>query len=142
VVDCYTEAGRLNITNAGAVLASELHRTSLRRAAEAGCSRGRPIEFETIFPADTVNQLPTVEDLRRFDGISWTGSSLTITDDQPEVNRQKELARRSIESKVPVFGTCWGLQISAAVAGAKCESNVFGREQGIARSMQASNHPM
>ena len=107
---------------------------------------GREMEVTTIHPADSVMHVAEAGELECYDGVVWTGSSLTIHEQVPEVQRQIELARRCFEVAVPQYGSCWGLQISAAAAGIPCEPNPKGREHGIARQISLTPeglaHPM
>ncbi len=82
-----------------------------------------------------------------YDGIAWTGSSLCISDgDDPAVAAQVDLARRAFESGVPVFGSCWGMQVMTQALGGSVQRNPRGREIGLARHVQltmaGSRHPM
>lgn len=104
------------------------------------------MDIEFIQPADSSSHVAEVGELGRFDGVVWTGSALTIHSGTPEVERQIELARRIFEAGVPQYGSCWGLQISAAAAGLPLEANPKGREHGVARSITLTpdglRHPM
>ena len=98
------------------------------------------------YPCVASYDMASVEELSAFDGVVWTGSSLTIHHDTPLVHRHIELARRCYAAAVPQYGSCWGLQISAAAAGLPCEENPRGREQPIARKVELTPegqvHPM
>ncbi len=56
-------------------------------------------------------------DLESYDGVAFTGSSLDVFDDIPEVTRQIELARAVFATGTPLFGSCWGLQVMSVAAG-------------------------
>lgn len=83
------------------------------------------------FPAEKDSNLPTQADLTRFDGVLWTGSSLYVNDAQPAVHRQLTFAHDVFRSGVPFYGSCWGLQIAAVVAGGQVTTCKKGREFGI-----------
>lgn len=55
--------------------------------------------------------------LSDFDGIVITGSPLSVYKTRPEVTRQIELAREAFECGVPMYGSCWGLQLMTAALG-------------------------
>ena len=118
VVEGYDKAGRQRLESVGVRPASDTFAELLPELMPDGI----PIEVSMIQPADTPAHLAEVADLEQFDGVVWTGSSLTIHDDTPEVNRQIELARRCYKAAVPQYGSCWGLQISASAAGIPCEA--------------------
>ena len=142
VVECYDRAGRERIASVDVRKASDTFTSLLHKMAPVDYS----IDVECIQPADSVSHVAEVGELERFDGVVWTGSSLTIHEDVPEVQRQIELARRCFDAAVPQYGSCWGLQISAAAAGIPCEANPRGREHGVCRGIMLSReglrHPM
>ena len=73
--------------------------------------------------------------LSDFDGIVITGSPLSVYKTRPEVTRQIELAREAFECGVPMYGSCWGLQLMTAALGGVVRLNPRGREIGIARNI-------
>jgi len=88
-------------------------------------------KVEIVFPADEGTLLPSVDQLKSFDGVLWTGSSLYIQDQSSAVLRQLTFAEDVFESGVPFYGSCWGLQIATVVAGGEVGANPKGREIGI-----------
>ncbi|MGH3054137.1 MAG: type 1 glutamine amidotransferase, partial [Gaiellaceae bacterium] len=89
---------------------------------------------DVLHPADVDVALPSGRALADYDGVVWTGSSLTIHHgDDPRVRRQIELARAVFESGVPSFGSCWAAQLAVVAQGGRCAANPKGREFGIAR---------
>lgn len=138
VVDGYPETARQDLKNAGATTGGDLyHRMLKQRAPDA--------QAETIFPADT-ETLPSVEDLKKFRGILWTGCNLCLHAPDERVERQVELARRAFAAGVSQFGSCWAIQIAAVAAGGKVGANPRGREMGVARKILLTDagreHPM
>ncbi len=99
----------------------------------------RHLPFVTVdvcFAADRDIRLPSGADLKAYDGFIWTGSDLTIYDrGDRRVTRQIELARAIFASGVPMFGSCWGVQMAAVAAGGEVARNPKGREWGIARDI-------
>ncbi|MBL4864107.1 MAG: type 1 glutamine amidotransferase, partial [Rhodobiaceae bacterium] len=97
-------------------------------------------------PADADEPIPQGASLGDFDAALWTGSSLTVYHDTPEVVRQVELSRALSAKGVPSFGSCWALQIAALAAGGTCRLNPNGREFGIARKISLTDagraHPL
>lgn len=88
-------------------------------------------KVKVAFPADSDSLLPSIEKLRTFDGVLWTGSSLFVNDPSPSVGRQLTFAKDVFNSGVPFYGSCWGLQIAVVVAGGKVDTCSKGREFGI-----------
>ena len=140
VIDGYTKAGRDELAAGGASVAGDLYARMLTAWSPPGS------ECDIIYPADPDSRLPAGADLAQYDGIAWTGCSLTIYEDVPEVRRQIELCRAAYEAKVPSFGSCWAAQIAVVAAGGRCAANPRGREMGIGRKMtltaEGRGHPM
>lgn len=105
------------------------------------------VECIILHPADPGgDRLPGGLTLDAFDGLAWTGSALNVYMDCPAVAAQVALARAGFEAGVPMFGSCWGLQVAATAAGGVVRANPRGRELGIARRIALSPagaaHPM
>lgn len=139
IIDGYDKTGRENLVRAGCTLAGTLYERMIRRFL--------PDAKTTILhPADPDEALPSGADLSTFDAALWTGSSLTIYHQTPDVTRQVDLARALYAAGTPSFGSCWALQIAALAAGGTCRLNPKGREFGIARKIALTNegraHPL
>jgi GMP synthase (glutamine-hydrolysing) len=100
------------------------------------------VVIDEIHPADD----GLVIGLGAYDGIVWTGSALNAWLDEPPVRRQIELMRAAFTTEVPVFGSCWGLQVATVAAGGAILPARNGRELGVAREITLGNagrpHPM
>ena len=140
VVDGYSRAGREDLRSGGASTAGELYERMLKSCSPVGA------RVDVLCPADPDATLPLGAELAQYDGVAWTGSSLTIHKPDPNVTPQIEFARACYEAKVPSFGSCWALQIAAVAAGGVCIANPRGREMGIARNIALSDagrgHPL
>lgn len=139
VVDGYHAEGRAELVEAGVSNAGALYAATL-----AKCCPGA--EADVIRPAEDGAALPDGAGLEDYDGVAWTGSSLTAYDDDPRVRVQIDLARACFEAGVPAFGSCWGAQIAVLAAGGEVRANPRGRELGIARKIsltpEGRGHPM
>ncbi len=94
------------------------------------------VAVEIFFVADRDRPLPAGTALRSYEGFIWTGSDLTLYDQSDRrVTRQIELARAIFASGVPMFGSCWGVQMAAVAAGGEVAKNPRGREWGFARDI-------
>ena len=129
VVDGYAREGREDLRAGGASTAGELYDRMLRQ-----CAPGAAVEI--LHPADPDAQLPAGAAIAQYDGIAWTGSSLTIFKDDARVRPQVELARAAYAARVPSFGSCWAAQIAVVAAGGQCAANPRGREMGLARKIE------
>ncbi len=95
---------------------------------------------DVVFVADLDQTLPSGTSLTSYDAYIWTGSDLTIYEvDDPRVRRQIELARAIYKAGVPMYGSCWGIQMAAVAAGGEVKRNPRGREWGIGRNIRRTD---
>ena len=92
VIDGYHKAGRAELAAGGASAAGDLYVRMLQN-----CLPGA--ECEVVHPADPGASLPRGAALEQYDGIAWTGCSLTIYDDDPRVGPQIELAKAAFNRR-------------------------------------------
>ena len=139
VVDGYRKAAREELAAGGASIAGELYTAMLHRFVP-----NAPVDI--VYPCDPGSHLPEGAALAAYDGVAWTGCSLTVYEDNAEVKQQIEFCKAAFEAGVPSFGSCWALQIAVVAAGGVCQANPRGREMGIARKIQLTPegraHPM
>src|SRR6185437_15882868 len=104
----------------------------------------REVTTDIIHPADNPRLLHSA--VADYDGLVWTGSALNAYRPIPEVRSQVELARQVLATSTPIFGSCWGLQITAIAAGGEVAPSRNGREIGVARDIELTDdgraHPM
>jgi GMP synthase (glutamine-hydrolysing) len=105
-----------------------------------------PLDCDIVRPADGEVQWPAGVALGDYDGAAITGSALNIYDGGPHIERQIELARAVLEAGVPIFGSCWGMQVAVTALGGRVRANPLGREFGFARRIALTElgraHPM
>ena len=101
---------------------------------------------DVCFPADPGANLPERSAIADYDGAVITGSSLNLWKAEAPALAQVALAREIFASRVPFFGSCWGLQVAAVAAGGSVRLNPKGREMGVARKITLTEvgrtHPM
>jgi GMP synthase (glutamine-hydrolysing) len=90
--------------------------------------------------------LPFGTALSDFDGVMIPGSPLHVYDPTPCVTRQIDFAGAAFAAGVPVWGSCWGLQLATVALGGSVRRNPRGRELPIARAITATEagraHPL
>jgi GMP synthase (glutamine-hydrolysing) len=90
--------------------------------------------------------LPFGTALSDFDGVMIPGSPLHIYDPTPAVARQIDFARAAFAARVPVWGSCWGMQLATVALGGSVRRNPRGRELPIARAITVTQagraHPL
>jgi GMP synthase (glutamine-hydrolysing) len=99
---------------------------------------------EICTPADGEGTTP--EPLDSYDGVAITGSSLNIYQREIESLRQIEFVREVFARGIPMFGSCWGLQLATVAAGGEVGLNPAGKEVAFARKITLTpagrDHPM
>ena len=140
VCDAYPREGRDGLQRAAATLAGTLYERLLHRLEPQAV-------VDILHPADVDVALPFGSAFTDYDGVVWTGSSLTIYhDDDPRVRRQIELTRAAYAAGIPSFGSCWAAQLAVIAQGGCCAANPKGREFGISRCIALTSegraHPM
>ncbi|WP_164549770.1 type 1 glutamine amidotransferase [Altericroceibacterium xinjiangense] len=115
-------------------------RSSSAIYAEAILRHFPTLELDVLNGADEGAALPDGRGWTNYDGLVITGSSLHAYDPHFAVTNQIDLVREAAETGIPIFGSCWGLQIAAMAAGGMVEYNPRGREVGIARKILPNEH--
>ncbi len=130
-------SGRKRIADSAGATASESYAAVLKRLAPDAT-------IDICFPTDPDTRLPAA--LESYDGLAITGSSLNIHRREPELMRQVEFLRAAFAAGLPVFGSCWGLQLATVAAGGDVRANPRGREVAFARKVTLNvvgrSHPM
>ena len=97
-----------------------------------------------VAPADADAVLPRA--LADCDALVLTGSTLHVEEGGPAVTRQCDLVRAALAAGLPVFGSCWGVQVAATIAGGRAARNPRGPEYGLARAISRTEagmgHPL
>ena len=83
----------------------------------------------------------TQPDLASFDGMVITGSGVPWTATEDAARPFRDLTEAAFVAGLPVLGSCWGLQIGAAVLGGRVGPGPNGVERAIARGITATDHP-
>ncbi len=103
------------------------------------------IEYTIVRPAGDDYRPPDC-DRGVYHGAVITGSALHVYDTTPAVERQLTLVSEVFDAGIPVFGSCWGLQVATVVLGGRVHANPRGRELGIARAIRVNDrgcrHPL
>ncbi len=139
IINGYPEKNRQALADAGVASADELYIRVLRKLVPGA-------RLDVFMIADPGTSLPEGAGIESYDAFIWTGSNLTIYEDDPRVIRQIEFARRVYEVGRPSFGSCWGVQMAAVAAGGEVRKNPNGRELGFGRKIRLTpegrSHPM
>jgi GMP synthase (glutamine-hydrolysing) len=137
VVDGNTSAGRRRIAESAGATPAESYAAVLRAIAPNAI-------VDICTPADGDGTTP--QPLNSYDGVAITGSSLNIYQRETESLRQIDFVREVFACGIPMFGSCWGLQLATVAAGGEVGLNPAGREVDFARKIALTSagrdHPM
>jgi GMP synthase (glutamine-hydrolysing) len=105
-----------------------------------------PVRCHIVRPADGEIRFSSGMAPSDYDGAVITGSALNIYEGGAHIERQIDLARALFAGAIPLFGSCWGMQVAVVAAGGRVRRNPLGREFGFARRIELSaagrQHPM
>ena len=81
-----------------------------------------------------------------FDGVVFTGSGVGWCVDAPEGRILQDIWRQVVCWKVPIWGSCNGMQLAAFMLGGRCAASPHGDEDGLAKAITLTDigrsHPM
>jgi GMP synthase (glutamine-hydrolysing) len=121
-------------------------RSSSEIYAEAISAHFPALELDVLNGADPGESIPVGRGWSDYAGFVITGSSLHAYDPEFAVTNQIALVKEAAEHGLPIFGSCWGLQIAVMAAGGEVAYNPKGREVGFARKILLNEagrgHPM
>ena len=93
-------------------------------------------EIDIVEPADDKRISKILTNVKKYDGIVLTGSTLRINDNSTEVKKHIQFAKRCFDEGNCFFAACWGLQVSVIAAGGKCRVSPQGAHTGIAQDIE------
>nr|WP_202131783.1 type 1 glutamine amidotransferase [Aurantiacibacter rhizosphaerae] len=120
------------------------HETTAQVYARALLAENPSLDIDVLYGALEGGVPP--QQLDWYDGFVISGSALHAYDDLPEVTRQIDWVQQVADQGLPIFGSCWGLQICAVAGGGVVERSIAHAEMGIARKIVATeagrDHPL
>ena len=104
------------------------------------------LELDVVNPSSDMNLTEVTEDLTKYDGMIWGGSSLNIYNDTVEIRRQIDFMKECQKKIKNILAICWGLQVAATVAGGVVKRCNRGAHRGIAHNIKINknglSHPL
>ena len=104
------------------------------------------LELDVVNPSSDTNLTKVSEDLTKYDGMIWGGSSLNIYNDTVEIRRQIDFMKECQKKIKNILAICWGLQVAATVAGGVVKRCNRGAHRGIAHNIKINenglSHPL
>lgn len=85
----------------------------------------------------------TLDQLFDADGVVFTGSGVAWSTDAPQCKPQRDAMAMVFGQKIPVWGSCNGMQLAAVVLGGAVGVSPNGLEVGVAKNTyRVGQHPM
>ena len=81
-----------------------------------------------------------------IDGVVFTGAGVYWSADADAAAPARQIMEAAFSHSLPVFGSCYGMQLGVAVLGGRMQANPSGPEIAIARNIQVNDagqkHPL
>ena len=74
-----------------------------------------------------------------IDGVVFTGAGVYWSADAEEAAPARKIMEAALARSLPVFGSCYGMQLGVAVLGGRIQANPSGPEIAIARDIQVND---
>ncbi len=106
----------------------------------------KELNIDIANPSSDINLKESIDNLEKYDGLIWGGSSLNIYDNTEEIIRQIEFMKECQKKIKKILAICWGLQVAVTVAGGEVKKSIKGAHRGIAHEININenglNHPI
>jgi len=100
------------------------------------------LTYDTVAPYEGA----TMPETAQYDGVVFTGSGVEWCVDDARGKPLQEAMEHVFQTKVPVYGSCNGMQLAGFVLGGACGASPNGSEDGIAKDVTLTDagraHPM
>ena len=103
-------------------------------------------EIDIVNPSTENEAAKFVSQINKYDGIIWGGSTMNIYNNNIEIRRQIDFAKKLFEFEKKIFAICWGLQLIVTASGGEVKKSNTGTHVGIAVNIELTsdglNHPV
>ena len=87
-----------------------------------------------------------IPNIKKYDGLIWGGSSLSIYNDCIEIRRQIAFMKECFKNIKKILAICWGMQVAVTAAGGEVKKATNGAHIGIANDIEINEnglkHPL
>ena len=98
------------------------------------------LEIDVVNPSSDQNISKITNELKKYDGLIWGGSSLNIYNNTPEIRRQLDFMKKCQGNIKNIFAICWGMQVAVTVAGGEVKKSSKGAHRGIAHNIEINQN--
>ena len=106
----------------------------------------KELKFDVVNPSSDESLDTIKNNLSKYDGLIWGGSSLNIYNDTPEIRRQIQFMRECQKKIKKILAICWGMQVAVTAAGGEVKKGTKGSHKGIAVDIEINerglDHPL
>ena len=105
----------------------------------------KELKFDVVNPSSDESLDTIKNNLSKYDGLIWGGSSLNIYNDTPEIRKQIEFMKECQKKVKNILAICWGMQVAVTAAGGevkKADGSHIGIANEIIINKNGSNHPL
>ena len=105
----------------------------------------KELKFDVVNPSSDESLDTIKNDLSKYDGLIWGGSSLNIYNDTPEIRKQIEFMKECQKKVKNILAICWGMQVAVTAAGGevkKADGSHIGIANEIIINKNGLNHPL
>ena len=72
----------------------------------------KELKFDVVNPSSDESLDTIKNNLSKYDGLIWGGSSLNIYNDTPEIRKQIEFMKECQKKVKNILAICWGMQVA------------------------------
>ena len=127
-----------NFTNAGIQTHTESLKDSLSYLTN-------DLELDVVNPSSDTDIQNFNNNLEKYDGLIWGGSSLNIYNDTTEIRKQIEFMKNCQNKVKNILAICWGMQVAVTAAGGQVKKANY-PHIGIAKEIEINKkglcHPL
>ena len=105
----------------------------------------KDLKFDVVNPSSDESLDSIKNNLAKYDGLIWGGSSLNIYNDTPEIRKQIEFMKECQKKVKNILAICWGMQVAVTAAGGevkKADGSHIGIANEIIINKNGLNHPL
>ena len=105
----------------------------------------KELKFDVVNPSSDESLDTIKNNLSKYDGLIWGGSSLNIYNDTPEIRKQIEFMKECQKKVKNILAICWGMQVAVTAAGGevkKADGSHIGIANEIIINKDGLTHPL
>ena len=99
----------------------------------------KQLNIDIANPSSDINLKKSIDNLEKYDGLIWGGSSLNIYDNTEEIRSQIEFMKECQKNKKN-SRYMLGVQVAVTVAGGQVKKSIKGAHRGIAHEIKINNN--